>query len=146
MRQYDVIVVEDIGLRAMGGALKLGKNLHDNGFGMFRDMLSYKLEKKGSVLVKVDRMYASTQTCSSCGHRLQGEDRLTLKDRKWTCPACGTVNDRDMNAAVNIREEGKRIFTQYFRTKMEEERESAARAARKKEALKKPRNKKEPAA
>ena len=48
-----MIVVEDIDLRAIGGALKLGKNLHDNGFGMFRTMLAYKLEQKGSCLVKL---------------------------------------------------------------------------------------------
>ena len=53
MSGYDVIVVEDLDLRGMGGALSLGKNLHDNGFGMFRQMLAYKLRRKGSCLVKV---------------------------------------------------------------------------------------------
>lgn len=62
--RYDVIVVEDINLRAMGGCLSLGKNLHDNGFGLFREMLAYKLWKKGSCLVRIDRMYPSSKTCS----------------------------------------------------------------------------------
>ena len=53
VRKYDVIAVEDIDLRAIGGALKLGKNLHDNGFGMFRTMLTYKLEQKAHALLKL---------------------------------------------------------------------------------------------
>ena len=64
---YDVVAMEDIDLRSMGQTLSLGKNLHDNGFGLFRDILARKLEAKGSVLVKVDQWYASTKICSSCG-------------------------------------------------------------------------------
>ncbi len=110
-KEYDVIVVEDIDLRAMGGALKLGKNLHDNGFGMFRDILSYKLEEKGSVLVKIDKWYPSTKTCHHCGNV---NPDITMDMRSWVCPACGAVLSRDENAAINIREEGKRIFLSFF--------------------------------
>ena len=121
VRKYDVIAVEDIDLRAMGGALKLGKNLHDNGFGMFRTMLAYKLEQKGSCLVKVDRWFASTKTCSHCGH----VQKVGLDERTYVCEECGFTIDRDWNAAINIREEGKRIFLDYFKTLIEEKQAAA---------------------
>ena len=121
VRKYDVIVVEDIDLRAMGGALKLGKNLNDNGFGMFRTMLAYKLEQKGSCLVKVDRWFASTKTCSHCGH----VQKVSLDERTYVCEECRFTIDRDWNAAINIMEEGKRIFLDYFKTLIEEKQAAA---------------------
>lgn len=77
VRKYDVIA----DLRAIGGALKLGKNLHDNGFGMFRTMLTYKLEQKDSCLVKVDRWLASAKTCSHYGH----VQKINLDERTYVC-------------------------------------------------------------
>lgn len=122
--RYDVIVVEDINLRAMGGCLSLGKNLHDNGFGLFREMLAYKLWKKGSCLVRIDRMYPSSKTCSVCGAVKQD---LKLSDRIYICPECGCFIDRDYNAAVNIREEGKRTFLIYLKEAMEKKEEAKIR-------------------
>lgn len=122
--RYDVIVLEDINLRAMGGCLSLGKNLHDNGFGLFREMLAYKLWKKGSCLVRIDRMYPSSKTCSVCGAVKQD---LKLSDRIYICPECGCFIDRDYNAAVNIREEGKRTFLIYLKEAMEKEEEAKIR-------------------
>ena len=115
VRMYDVIVVEDIDLRAMGGALKLGKNLHDNGFGMFRTMLAYKLEQKGSCLVKVDKWYPSTKTCSHCGSIKE----MKLGEDTYVCPVCGMSMNRDWNAAVNVERKGREIFLEYFRTLLE---------------------------
>lgn len=122
---YDVVCVEDLDLRAMGECLSLGKNLHDNGFGMFRTRLAQKLEAKGSVLVKVGRWYPSTKTCSCCGYV---NSAVTLGVDEWTCPDCGTHHDRDRNAAVNIREEGKRIFLTYFAEWLAEDEKSRSRA------------------
>ena len=127
--RYDVVVVEDINLNAMGQCLTLGKNIHDNGFGMFRDLLSKKLLEKGTCLVKVPRFFASSKLCHCCGYK---NDDLTLKDREWTCPRCGTHHDRDHNAAINIMEEGKRIFVEYFRELILEEGKARERADRKK--------------
>ena len=124
--RYDAAAVEDIDLRAMGQTLKLGKNLHDNGFGMFRDRLSRKLVEKGSVLVKVDRSFASTKTCSCCGYRNAG---ITLSVREWDCPECRAHHDRDHNSAINIREEGKRIFLKYFADWLEADAASKKKAA-----------------
>ena len=135
--RYDVIVVEDINLRAMGGCLSLGKNLHDNGFGLFREMLAYKLWKKGSCLVRIDRMYPSSKTCSVCGavkQDLKLSDRIYICpecgcfiDRIYICPECGCFIDQDYNAAVNIREEGKRTFLIYLKEAMEKEEEAKIR-------------------
>ena len=136
--RYDVIVVEDINLRAMGGCLSLGKNLHDNGFGLFMEMLTYKLWKKGSCLVRIDRMYPSSKTCSVCD---EVKSDLKLSDRIYICPECGCAIDRDYNAAVNIREEGKRIFLTYLKAAMEKAEEAKIRQ----EAAKERRQKKKKA-
>jgi putative transposase len=70
-------------------------------------MLEYKLAWRGKQLVKVNRFYPSSKTCSACGFVNQV---LTLDERAWTCPACGTAHDRDTNAAINIKREGIRIL------------------------------------
>lgn len=104
---YDAVVVENLNLRGLSGALKLGKSTNDNGFGMFRTFLKYKLEDQGKQLIVIDRFYPSSKTCSECGYI---HKELTLKDRSWICPSCGTFHNRDFNAAVNIRNEGLRML------------------------------------
>lgn len=130
--RYDVIVVEDINLRAMGECLKLGKNLHDNGFEMFRDMLQYKLEQKGSFLIKTDRSFPSSQICHACGY--QNPDTKDLKLREWVCPECKIHHDRDHNAGQNIKQEGKRIFLTQVRERIREESAARMRSENKKNA------------
>jgi putative transposase len=105
---YDIVSVEDIDMRSMKRSLKLGKATSDNGYGAFRKMLEYKLNDRGKALVKVDRFFASSQMCHACGHK----DPITkdLSVREWDCPVCGNHNDRDLNAALNIRDEGLRIL------------------------------------
>lgn len=102
-KRYDAVFVEDINLRGLAGSLKLGKSTNDNGFGMFRTMLEYKLTSQGKTFAKIDKWYPSSKTCSVCG--LVKED-LTLADRSWTCSSCGTTHNRDHNAAINIRNLG----------------------------------------
>ena len=102
-KQYDAVFVEDINLRGMAGSLKLGKSTNDNGFGMFRTMLEYKLTSQGKTFAKIDRWYPSSKTCSVCGLI---KDDLTLADRSWICNGCGTTHNRDHNAAINIRNVG----------------------------------------
>lgn len=106
--QYDIVCVEDINLQNIVRSLKLGKATHDNSFGMFRNMLEYKLADRGKKLIKVDKWFASTQLCSNCGY--QNAETKDLKVTEWTCPECGTHHDRNINAAVNIREEGLRML------------------------------------
>lgn len=105
--EYDAVVVESIDMKTMSQGLRLGKSTYDNGFGMFRNMLRYKLADRGKWLIEADRYYPSSKLCSVCGYK---NAELTLSDRVWKCPSCGTILDRDVNAAVNIRDEGIRIL------------------------------------
>ena len=127
-KEFDVCVVEDIDLRAMGQCLNLGKSLHDNGFGMFRTKLANKLAQKGSVLVKVDKWFPSSQLCSTDGCDYRNPDVKDMAVREWVCPKCGTKHDRDVNAAINIREEGKRIFMEYAANEITKQDKSKKRA------------------
>ncbi len=99
---WDYICVEDINLRGMAGSLKLGKSTNDNGFGMFRAFLQYKLADRGKVLIKIDKWFPSSKMCNVCG-AINAE--LTLSDREWDCE-CGEHHLRDLNAAINIRNVG----------------------------------------
>lgn len=105
--EYDAVCVEDINMCEISQGLKLGKATADNGFGMFRDMLKYKLEERGKRFVKIDKWFASSKLCSDCGWKFND---LTLDIREWNCPNCGTHHDRDLNAAINIRNEGLRVL------------------------------------
>ena len=104
--EYDIVGVEDIDMRSMSQSLHFGKSVADNGYGMFRTMLSYKLEEHGGKLVKVDRFFPSSKRCSACGRI---KDDLTLGDRTYRC-SCGNSLDRDVNAAINIRMETMRLM------------------------------------
>ena len=105
--QYDIVAVEDIDMKAMSQCLHFGKSVQDNGYGMFRDMLDYKLAWKGKKLVKVDRFFPSSKKCSKCG-KIKKE--LKLSERVYRC-TCGNEMDRDRNAAINIREEARRMLS-----------------------------------
>ncbi len=103
-----LVAVEDIDLRAMAQSLSLAKNLLDNGFGMFRGMLRYKLAEQGKLYVVVARDFASSQLCHDCGYKNPETKDLNVRD--WVCPVCGEHHDRDCNAAANIRDEGIRTL------------------------------------
>ena len=103
---YDAVAVEDLDLKAMSRGLNFGKSVMDNGYGNFLNMLSYKLEERRKVLVKTDRFYPSSKKCSKCG---KVKETLALSERIYHC-SCGNHMDRDVNAAINIREEGKRLL------------------------------------
>ncbi len=104
---YDAVAVEDIDMKAMSQCRHFGKSIQDNGYGMFREMLDYKLLWKGKKMVKVDRFFPSNKKCCQCG-RIKQE--LKLSERVYHC-ACGNEMDRDRNAAINIREEARRMLT-----------------------------------
>lgn len=104
---YDVVCVEDLNMKGMSQALNFGMSVHDNGYGMFVGFLEYKLRNEGKKLIKIDRWYASSKTCSVCG---KVKKEIPLHERTFRCE-CGNHMDRDINAAINIREEGKRLLS-----------------------------------
>ena len=104
---YDAVAVEDINMKAMSQCLHFGKSVHDNGYGLFRKMLDYKLAWQGKRMIKVDRFFPSSKKCCKCG-RIKKE--LKLSERVYHCE-CGNEMDRDCNAAINIREEARRMLT-----------------------------------
>ena len=104
---YDCVCIEDLNMKTMSQAMNFGKSVADNGWGMFTTFLQYKLEEKGKQLVRIDKFFASSQLCSVCGY--QNSDTKDLSIREWICPCCKTYHNRDINAAINIRNEGMRI-------------------------------------
>jgi len=103
----DAIAIEDLNMKAMSQCLNFGKSVMDNGWGMFTTFLKYKLEFEGKQLIKVDKWYPSSKTCNNCG---EINRELQLSDREWICKSCGSIIDRDYNAAKNIRHEGIRLL------------------------------------
>ena len=109
--QYDAILIEDLDMKAIANkGFGNGKATLDNGWGMFTTMLDYKMTERGKHLQKIDRWFPSSQTCNICG--CVNEDVKNLNIRKWTCPHCGAVHDRDINAALNIKQEGLRLLNE----------------------------------
>ena len=104
-----MVCVEDLDMKAMSNkGFGNGKATMDNGYGMFCNMLSYKLADRGKVYVRIDKWYPSSQTCSCCGS--VHPELKDLSIRSWVCCDCKTEHDRDVNAAINIKEEGIRQF------------------------------------
>ena len=87
---------------------RLAKSISDVSWSEFISMLEYKMALHGGMLVKVPRFYASTQTCHICGHKEPKTKALSI--RKWTCPECKAMHDRDVNAAINILSKGKSLL------------------------------------
>lgn len=111
--RYDIVCIETLNMTSIANkGFGNGKATLDNGFGMFAVMLEYKLRDRGKQLIRVDKFYPSSQVCSSCGTIHPFVKDLSV--RKWTCPDCGTVHDRDVNAAVNILHEGLRLYRESF--------------------------------
>ena len=105
--RYDVIAIEDLDMKAMSQCMNFGKSVMDNGYGQFVGMLEYKLKEKGGKVIRINRFYPSSKTCSRCG---SVKEELKLSERIYRC-RCGNEMDRDVNAAVNIREEGRRMLS-----------------------------------
>ena len=99
-RRFHTIGIEDLNVKGMLANQRLARAIADMGFHELRRQLSYKTAWRGGDIVVADRWYPSSKTCSCCGHRL-GE--LPLGMRSWMCPMCGVQHDRDVNAAVNLK-------------------------------------------
>ncbi len=98
-KQYDAIVVESLNIKGMIQNQKLSKQIADVSWYEFMRMLEYKAKWYGRQIIKADRFYASSKTCNVCGYK---NNQLTLSVRKWQCPICKTIHDRDENASKNL--------------------------------------------
>ena len=103
---YDFIFIEDLNIQSMQ---KLwGRKVSDIAWSQFVNMLTYKAIEQGKFVLKIDRFYPSSKLCHNCGYK---NEALNLSDRKWICPVCGEVLDRDINAAKNILKKGLEAFS-----------------------------------
>lgn len=99
VREHQIICIENLAVRNMIKNPRLARHIADAGWGEFRRMIEYKAKWYGRTVIAVDRWFPSSKTCGKCKHVV---DELRLDVRQWTCPKCGTVHDRDINAAQNL--------------------------------------------
>jgi putative transposase len=99
-RRFHTIGIEDLNVRGMVKHRHLARSVADMGFFEFRRQVEYKAAMRGGLVVVADRWFAGSKVCSRCSNKLEA---LSLSVRDWRCPACGAVHDRDVNAAINLR-------------------------------------------
>ncbi len=107
LNENQVIVMEDLSVSNMVKNHKLARSLQELSLFRFKEILKYKSNWYGRDLVEIDRWFPSSKLCNKCNYK---NTELTLKDRTWICPNCGESHDRDINAAINIRNEGIKIL------------------------------------
>lgn len=105
--ENQVLAVEDLCVKGMVRNPSLARSISDAGWGTFSRFVEYKAARAGKLFVKINRFFPSSKTCHVCGMICDGMD---LSVRQWTCNGCGTIHDRDENAACNIRDEASRMI------------------------------------
>jgi len=106
IRENQTVCIEDLAVRSMVKNHSLARAISDAGWTQFRTMMEYKAEWYGREVIAIDPWYPSSKTCSDCGHLLV---KLPLGAREWSCPGCGAIHDRDVNAARNILAVGRTV-------------------------------------
>jgi len=114
LNENQVIVMEDLNVSGMLKNHQLAKSIQELSLYHFKEMLIYKAKWYGRQVVEIDRFYPSSKLCSCCGYK---NNELTLKDREWTCPECKTHHDRDLNAAINIKNEEMKLYNNKIPTR-----------------------------
>jgi putative transposase len=100
IKNHDCIALEDLHIKGLVQNHHLAQAITDCGWSMFVDMLGYKAAWYGKNILRTGRFAPSSKCCSHCGHLNKD---LTLQDRQWSCGSCGAVLDKDVNAAINIK-------------------------------------------
>lgn len=108
VKNHDYIIMETLRIHNMIKNRKLSKSIADVGWSMFVNMVEYKCERYGKEFVQIDQWFPSSQICSHCNHK---DGKKALSIREWTCNNCGTHHDRDINAAINIKNKGLEIIS-----------------------------------
>lgn len=108
LNDNQVIVMEDLNVSGMLKNHKLAKSIQELSLYKFKNILKYKAEWYNRDIVEIDRYFPSSKLCNACNYK---NNDLSLSDRKWICPKCGTEHDRDLNAALNIKKEGIKILS-----------------------------------
>ena len=101
INRYDTICIEDLNVEGMMQNHHLAKSIQSASWSEFVRQLMYKSDWHGKNVIKIGRFEPSSKTCSHCSYL---KSDLEIKDREWVCPQCGTHHDRDINAAVNIKQ------------------------------------------
>lgn len=99
VKRFSRITIEDLNVSGMLNNRRLSRAISDAAWGGLRSKIEYKAKMVGVELVIADRWFASSKTCSGCGHKVE---KLTLRQRTFDCPCCGLSLDRDLNAAINL--------------------------------------------
>jgi putative transposase len=108
IKKYDNIILEDLNIKGMIKNHKLSKHIADASWGKFVELLTYKAKWNNKNIIHIDRFFPSSKTCNKCGYINQD---LNLSVREWTCNACHSHHDRDINASINILKEGIKIIS-----------------------------------
>ena len=119
VRTYDVIGIEDLNLQGMMRFSYNARNYEDTSWYTFTQKLIWKSQFNDCVVIKSDRFYPSSKTCNNCGYI---NPNLTLKDRKWICPSCGSEIIRDENAGKNLRDNAINLLVDEIRSTLGMER------------------------
>ncbi len=107
VNENQVLVLENLAIKNLLRNHNLAKAISQVGWGQFCTMLKYKAEQEGKIYLEVDRFFPSSKTCHVC---LNQVGSLPLDIRQWTCSSCNTTHDRDINAAISLRDEGLRLL------------------------------------
>ena len=108
LKENDIVSIENLDVKSMYQVRKIAKHLKNLPIREFIRVLKYKSNWQGKKVIEINKYYPSSQSCNRCGFK--NEEVKNLSVRKWICPECGLIHDRDINASINIMFEGLKIY------------------------------------